>query len=108
LDLRIFSLSGENAAIQLQKVTLFHDSIAIPSEGSHFLLAPGQMHKLELHKSPVTIYAPRWPISVRFVSGVESFEVDLILRRQKATWHAIGSRSAIFHHLPSVMGSSKA
>ncbi len=85
LDLRMFNLSGENAEIQLQKVTLFHDSIAIPSEGLHFLLAPGQMHKFELQKSPVTIYAPRWPISLHFVSGVESFDVDLILRRQKAS-----------------------
>ncbi len=85
MALRVFNLSEENAEIQLQKVTLFQDSLAIPAEGLHILVAPGQMKKLEMSKSPVTIYAPRWPVQIHIVSGAESFDVDLTLRRQKAS-----------------------
>jgi hypothetical protein len=85
MALRIFNLSEENAEVQLEKVTLFQDSLAIPAEGLHMLVAPGQMKKLEMSESPVTIYAPRWPIQIRIVSGAESFDVDLTLRRQRAS-----------------------
>lgn len=85
MALYIFNLSEENADIQLQKATLFQNSLVIPAEGLHILVAPGQMKKLEMSKSPVTIYAPRWPIQIHIVSGVDSFDVDLTLRRQKAS-----------------------
>jgi hypothetical protein len=85
MALRIFNLAEENAEVQLQRVTLFRSSLAIPPEGLHFLVAPGQMKKLEMSKSPVTMYAPRWPIQIQIVLGAESFDVDLTLRRQKAS-----------------------
>jgi hypothetical protein len=85
LDLRIFNISGENAEIQIQEVTLFRDAIPLPLGRLHLSMAPGQMRKIELEKSPVTIYAPRWPISLHILSGVESLDVDLILRRRKAS-----------------------
>jgi hypothetical protein len=85
LDLRIFNISGENTEIQIQEVSLFRDSIPLPSERLHLSMAPGQMRKFELEKSPITIYAPRWPISLHLMSGVESLSLDLILRRRRAS-----------------------
>jgi len=83
LALRIFNLSEETAEVQLENVTLFQKLLAIPPEGSHFFLEPGKIKKLELFDSPVTIYAPRWPIRIHIVSGADSFDLDLNLRRQK-------------------------
>jgi hypothetical protein len=109
LDLRIFNVSGKNAEIQIQEVTLFRDSISLPSELSHLSMAPGQMRKLELEKSPVTIYAPRWPISLHLVSAEESLNLDLVLRRRRASSYleaiSIDGKApktvAEFQHLPT-------